>query len=192
MPGNHHILAFTSCTDDIPIWAVALAMLLLFLPAKSASCSCGEPILKPAANNSSTWYHYQQIFTVLPAKTRKSCQCWHIALIQWQWDNAWDLTTHWNIESPVAGLWPSLLRLLCLTPTAKAPAYRNGPVHASYQITFSGKTLTHYSNKCVRPLDSTCNPRVPALTTWHAVYPPHQHARLFCTHGADHGEARWH
>jgi len=163
MPWNHHTLAVTSCTDDIPIWAVVLAMLLLFLPTKSAS-SCGEPILKPPANNSSSRYHFQQIFTVLLVKTRKSCQCWCIELIQWQWDNAWDLTKHQNIENPAARVWPNLLRLLSLTPTAKAHTFQNGPIPTSYLVTFSGRTLTYYSNKCVRLPDSTC-----------------QHARLLCT-----------
>jgi len=111
MPWNHHIPAFTSCTDNIPIRAVVLAMLLLFLPAKSES-SCGEPILKSPANNSSTRYGCQQIFAVIPEKNRKSCRRWSIALIQRQWDNAWDLTTHQNIEKRAAGVWPTLLRSL--------------------------------------------------------------------------------
>ncbi len=91
--GNQYNFVSTSCTDDIPTRAVVLAMLLMFLPTTSTS-SHWVPLPKPLAQHSPIRYQYHQVFVVSPAKTRKSCQRWSMALIQQQWDNAWDLTAH--------------------------------------------------------------------------------------------------
>jgi len=102
MPWNYHISVHTSCKDDIPHQVVVLDLLLWFFPAKSDSRYEGPPI-DPMVNNAP---YYQPVFIIPHAKTRKSCQCWSLAIIQQQWDMAWDLTTHCNINNVGSQVWP--------------------------------------------------------------------------------------
>jgi len=94
-------LANTSCSDAIPTWVVVLAMLLVFLSTPSATQSKLEaPSCNPSAKADK--HGPQQAFTKSgpPVKMRKLSQCWSIAIvIQQHWYNAWDLTTHWNVEN---------------------------------------------------------------------------------------------
>jgi len=60
----------------------------------------------PQVTSTAPWRHWssQRLHPVPVVKSRKSCSRWTTALIQRQWDTAWDLTTHRNVESFRFGL----------------------------------------------------------------------------------------
>jgi len=107
-PQNYHISVQTSWKDTIPYQAVVLDLILRFFPAKSDRYA-GPPIV-PMVKKAPL---YQPARIVPYAKTRKSCQRWSQAIIQRQWDTAWDLTTHRNIEDVGSWVWPTRPKPYC-------------------------------------------------------------------------------
>jgi len=113
---NHHLLVSTSCWDGILSQAVVFVLLSLFFSAKAANRYEATP-LDQLEMDGPCQYHYQQALTVPHVKTRKSCWHWSLAIIQCQWDTAWDLTTHCNIKNiDSSWVWPTHLSQAVPTP----------------------------------------------------------------------------
>jgi len=81
-------------------------MIYLFIVQQSCKTGSAAPFATPPAPQhwSSPRLHPAPV-----VKSQKSCFWWTRAIIQRKWDTAWDLTTHWNVESCRSGLgWPTI------------------------------------------------------------------------------------
>ncbi len=96
LPPTPQLMAITGTSSML------MAILIyLFMVQQSSTTGPAAPLATPPA----PWHwNSPRQHTTSVVKSQKSCYRWTGAIIQQQWDTAWDLTAHWNMVSCRTGL----------------------------------------------------------------------------------------
>jgi len=75
-------------------------MIYLFIIQQSSNPG---PTAQHTKQQASQHWSNPHLWQAHVTKSWKSCARWTMAIIQQLWNTAWDLITHWNVESPLLG-----------------------------------------------------------------------------------------
>jgi len=76
-----------------------VAVVVFLLAPLPGDLKFAATLSQTASTRANKWRNQRPLPVVKPAKTRKSCYRWLVAIIQRLWNTAWDLLAHRNVDS---------------------------------------------------------------------------------------------
>ncbi len=89
----------TTSVQASTLMSSLLAVVVFLLAPLPGDLKFVAPLPQPASTRANKWHNQRPLPVVKPAKTRKSCYRWLVAIIQRLWNTAWDLLAHRNVDS---------------------------------------------------------------------------------------------